>query len=175
MRRFITAWKAFWRILFSADAATAWDECIRGEVPASRPAPVPEAPVEAGGILPDAVYTLVLLQREGRLVDFLEEEIDGYSDEQVGAAVRRIHAGCRQVLAENFGVTAIQDAAEGDAIEVPSGFDPGAIRLTGNVSGAPPFRGTLQHRGWKVTKVDFPARHAKLDPTIICPAEVELP
>src|SRR5262245_3785422 len=34
---------------------------------------------------------LALLQREGRLLDFLLEDIQGYGNDQIGAAVRDIH------------------------------------------------------------------------------------
>ncbi len=45
-----------------------------------------------------AVQMLALLQRDGRLVDFLAENISAYPDVQLGAAVRTIHDTCRQVL-----------------------------------------------------------------------------
>src|SRR5207253_6846543 len=35
-----------------------------------------------------AVQLLAILQREGRLLDFLQEDVDGYADAQIGAAVR---------------------------------------------------------------------------------------
>ncbi|MGD1082228.1 MAG: DUF2760 domain-containing protein [Candidatus Sulfotelmatobacter sp.] len=38
-----------------------------------------------------AVQMLALLQRDGRLVDFLEEDVSSYPDGQLGAAVRSIH------------------------------------------------------------------------------------
>jgi hypothetical protein len=175
MGRFGVAWKAFWRILGSSEAAERWLALVRGAQvePAARPA---EAPAGKPGkeISADAVYTLVLLQREGRLVDFLQEDIEAYGDEQVGAAVRQIHAGCRKVLAEHFALEAIRAEPEGSRVQVPRGFDPGEIRLTGAVAGEAPFNGTLRHRGWRVTKVDFPERHANLDPALICPAEVEI-
>ena len=40
-----------------------------------------------------ALRLLALLQQEGRLVDFLEEDLAPYSDVQVGSAVRAIHGG----------------------------------------------------------------------------------
>ena len=45
-----------------------------------------------------AAQLLQLLQKHGRLVDFIFEDIDTYSDEQVGAGVRVVHQGCRKVL-----------------------------------------------------------------------------
>ena len=38
-------------------------------------------------------------------------------------------------------------------MEVPAGFDAGRYRLTGNVTGEPPFRGRLVHPGWEATDV----------------------
>jgi len=46
-------------------------------------------PARADRFNEGAVYTLMLLQREGRLVDFLQEDLSGFSDEQIGVAVRQ--------------------------------------------------------------------------------------
>jgi len=178
MGRFATAWKAFWGILRSPQRAADWQALV-GKPPAeeeeSPAGKVEEAkPEPETGLSGDAVYTLVLLQREGRLVDFLQENIEGYSDAQVGAAVRQIHANCRKVLDKNFGVAPVREEQENGAVDVPPSFDPRHVRLLGNPSGEPPFQGVLKHRGWRATKVDFPQRHAKLDPAIIQPAEVEV-
>lgn len=124
----------------------------------------------------DAVLQLLaLLQKEGRFIDFLEEDLAPYSDAQVGAAVRPIHEGCRQVLRERFTLERIYSEEEGAEIVVPEDFDRDSVRLTGNVQGKPPFRGTLQHGGWRVNKVDLPPAPAGLDSRIIAPAEVEIP
>jgi hypothetical protein len=120
-----------------------------------------------------ALRLLALLQQEGRLVDFLEEDIAPYDDAQVGAAVRSIHQGCRQVLRERVQLERIIDKEDGATLEVPEGFDPAAIRVTGNVAGSPPFRGTLEHAGWRAVKVTLP--DSNTDPAIIAPAEVEVP
>ena len=122
----------------------------------------------------EAVYTLVMLQREGRLIDFLLENIDAYSDAQVGAAARQIHAGCANVLQQCFEVVPIREESEGSRVELPDDFDPRHIRLTGRTDTEPPFAGVLRHRGWRATKVDFPRRHALLDASVICPAEIEM-
>src|SRR5207302_182838 len=120
-----------------------------------------------------AVQLLALFQREGRLVDFLREDIQPYEDTQIGAAVREIHKACRQVLAEHLALEPVLNGQEGDEVTIPEGFDPSAIRLTGNVGGEPPFRGSLRHAGWRVTRASFPARRAR-DPHLIAPAEVEI-
>lgn len=121
-----------------------------------------------------ALQLLAFLQQEGRLLDFVEEEIDGYSDEQVGAAARTIHSGCRKALHERMKVTRLHDADDGATIEIGADYDPQQVRLTGNVHGEPPFRGTLEHGGWRVTDLKLPERTGG-DPTIVAPAEVEIP
>jgi hypothetical protein len=131
--------------------------------PAAPPPPSPAA----------ALHLLGLLQQEARLVDFIEEDIDGYSDEQVGAAVRSIHSGCRKVLHEHVRLQRIFAAEDGSDTVIDKGFDPAAVRLTGNVTGELPFRGTLQHGGWRATEVSLP--ETTIDPSIIAPAEVEIP
>jgi hypothetical protein len=134
------------------------------------PPPPPAKPT------PDAaVQLLALFQREGRLVDFLREDIQPYEDTQIGAAVREIHKACRQVLAEHLTLEPVLNGQEGDEVTIPAGFDPSAIRLTGNVSGEPPFRGSLRHTGWRAAQVKLPAQPAGQDPKIVAPAEVEIP
>ncbi len=121
-----------------------------------------------------AVALLAVLQREGRLIDFIREDIAEYSDAQVGAAVRSIHASCRRVLDEHLALEPVRTEDEGARVLVETGFDASAVRLTGNVSGKPPFRGVLRHRGWRTRRVDLPADPASQDPTIVAPAEVEI-
>lgn len=121
-----------------------------------------------------AVQLLALLQRDGRLVDFLREDMQSYDDAQIGAAVRTIHEACRQVLAEHLQLEPVLSGREGEEVTVPEGFDPSAIRLTGNVSGHPPFRGALRHAGWRASRVTLPDQPAGQDPRIVAPAEVEI-
>src|SRR5215475_5974849 len=64
---------------------------------AARTTAVPEksgADASDSDALDRAVQMLALLQRDGRLVDFLEEDISAYPDGQLGAAVRSIHSSC---------------------------------------------------------------------------------
>lgn len=120
-----------------------------------------------------ALRLLALLQKEGRLVDFLEEDIQPYTDAQVGAAVRAIHAGCRKALHERMEIARIYPEDDGATVEVASGFDPASVRLTGNVHGQPPFHGVLQHGGWRATHVSLP-KTAGVDAAVLAPAEVEV-
>lgn len=148
------------------------------EAPPARSIPVMEPPKVAPPPKPTPAPALALLsslQTEGRLVDFLQENITPYSDDQIGAAVRAIHEGCRKALVERMGFEPVLRGNEGDEITVPEGFDPSAIRLTGNITGHPPFRGTLRHHGWRAIKVKLAERPAGQDPNIIAPAEVEIP
>ena len=44
--------------------------------------------------------TLMLLQKHARLIDFIYEKIDHYSDEEIGAGARVIHQGCQKIFKE---------------------------------------------------------------------------
>jgi len=175
------ALSCFFRILFrrplSADvleivggAAAGGGGAAAKALPASKGGAKGAALSEADARRAGAVTLLAVLQREGRLVDFVLEEIEGFDDAQVGAAVRDIHKGVRRALTEHVALEAILGDAEGSAVTVPAGFDAAAIRLTGAVAGAPPFEGTLRHHGWRAKKVDLP-RGAE---GIVAPAEVEV-
>jgi hypothetical protein len=141
-----------------------------------KPAPgEPEKPAAAPSVVDEkAVHILSILQKKGRLIDFLNEDIGGYQDSQIGAAVRNIHKGCREALAEYFELKPVIKENEGAVVTVEKGFDPSAVRLTGNVAGAPPFKGTLAHSGWRVVKTNLPPIPQSQDTSIIEPAEVEL-
>jgi hypothetical protein len=121
-----------------------------------------------------AVLMLSVLQREGRLVDFLQESIDGFSDGQIGAAVRDIHRGCRKALAEHVQLEPVMTEPDGATVKIAAGFDASRVRLVGNVAGKPPFTGALRHPGWRGAKVTLPRLDGEHDATVIAPAEVEL-
>jgi len=159
------------RILGDPEFARQTAGLLHPTPPAVKPAPV-ELPPErrhASGLA-----VLSLLQREGRLIDFLQEDVAAFSDAEVGAAARVVHAGCRKAFNEHFSVEPVLKDAEGATIQVPAGFDAQRIRLTGNVAGQPPFRGTLKHHGWAATSVRLPAVSETLDPRVLVAAEVEL-
>jgi hypothetical protein len=121
----------------------------------------------------ESLRLLGVLQRDGRLLDFLNEDIAGYDDAQIGAAVRDIHRDCKKTLDKYVDLAPVLDKEEGSNVDVPAGFNPGEIRLTGNVKGQPPFKGSLAHRGWKAMEVRAPAPDPGNE-MIIAPAEVEL-
>jgi Domain of unknown function (DUF2760) len=164
VQRLSLAFRCFWLVLTNQ---------ARAEQIAAALKP-PESVVSPADPLPvGAIQLLSLLQREGRLIDFLNEDITAYGDAQIGAAVRDIHRGCRQVLDEYVQVKPIVEQEEESRLEVPVGFDPAEIRLTGNVHGEPPFHGTLKHHGWMVGKIKLPEGTAS-NQRVVAPAEVEV-
>jgi len=138
-------------------------------------APKLEADKPSPESLDRAVQMLALLQRDGRLVDFLQEDVSAYPDGQLGAAVRSIHASCSEVLERYIKLEPILSSEEDQPVTVPVGFDPAAIKLVGNVTGEPPIRGLLRHRGWRVTGVTLPSLPQGSGKAIVAPAEVEVP
>jgi len=160
------ACKAFFRVL--GDAATA--ERIR---PLLEPPAVEAA--RPARLSPEPLRLLALLQREGRLLDFLLEDIQAAADDQVGAGVRELHRKAQTIIKEHLVLEPVMAENEGETVEVPANFDPSAIRLTGNVTGQPPFRGVLQHHGWRVKNYTLPAPPEGQDQFVLAPAEVELP
>lgn len=163
MARVISAFKAFWSVLLNNAAPTAIED-----TPAPIDTTLSMADFEAG-----AVYSLNLLQREGRLIDFLQEDITPYSDAQIGAAVREIHAGCRKTLTDHFDIQpVVKGSAEGETCTAPDQFDPAVFRLTGSIPKNPPYQGTLRHCGWQADKVSLPKRTGKHNPTVVAPAEI---
>ncbi len=121
-----------------------------------------------------ACRILSLLQNKGRLIDFLQEDITRYPDDQIGAAIRYVHEDCRNALSEYITFAPVMSEKEGEAIVVSEGFDPSEIRLTGNITGTPPFKGSLQHPGWKITQINLPGLPKGQKHTVIAPAEVEI-
>jgi hypothetical protein len=134
------------------------------------PPPPPPPPKPS----PEPLLLLTLMQREGRLIDFLLENVDGADNETLGAGVRSIHQACQKVLKEHLDMEPVLKGEEKSTVEVPVGFDPSAIRLTGNVTGAPPFKGSLEHHGWRVTKIKLNKPAEGQDAFVVAPAEVEL-
>ncbi len=120
------------------------------------------------------VQLLGLLQREGRLLDFLQEDIEPYDDAQIGAAVRQVHRGCRAALNDALGLKPVLDAPEGSQVEIEEDFDPTKIRLIGNIHGSPPYKGVIRHSGWRFTKINLPKWTGKDRTDILAPAEVEI-
>lgn len=143
------------------------------EEPAVVDAPPPPPPTPVDPPETAALRLLATLQDDGRLIDFLTEEVAPYSDEQIGAATRGIHESLGKALRACVSVEPVMTGSEGDEVTVPAGFDPASVRLVGSVSGKPPFRGVLRHAGWRVTTIAIPERRGQ-DDRILAPAEVEI-
>jgi hypothetical protein len=174
LSRISAAFSSFFSILFSGvlpeSVATAF-----GYAKSKPVAPPPPEPPKVK-LTDGALQILQTLQRDARLIDFLMEDIAGYADDQVGAAVRSVHADSKASLARHVTLAPVIDGVEGtnhklDASKAP---DPNRIKLIGNVpaSGKVPG-GTLRHRGWQAVSVNLPVM-GKQDVSIIAPAEIEI-
>ena len=168
-----------WRILTSAAFAAKVTSLLAGADAASM---TPSKPIVPATSVPlpkplrsDAVTLLASLQREGRLIDFLMEPIDAYSDAQVGAAVRDIHRDCSGMLERQFAIRPVLDQAENSVVTIGANAKNGRIKLTGKVSDVTQASGTLVHHGWLVTKTDVPIWTGDVDAaSVIVAAEVEV-
>jgi hypothetical protein len=179
-RLFVLSWVAFFRTLFDGAFAAGVVRLRGGEPALPAETKTTEEKVAKESVVlreatPDAALQLLaLLQREGRFVDFLQEDMASFSDAQIGGAARVVHDGCRKAIAEHLPLAPVRSEEEGASITLEKGFDAASVRLTGNVAGQPPFRGSLAHRGWRVREVKLPKMAEGHDPTIVAPAEVEL-
>lgn len=171
-KRWKYAFRAFFSLIFHGRIANDILDAFRPASPASAAAPTP--PAASIDTTDRAVQTLALLQRDGRLIDFLMEDLSGYPDAQIGAAVRDVHAGARAALTRYFTLGPVLDANEGAQVSVERGSDPARIKVVGNTTGSPPFRGLLRHRGWEAAAVQLPPLPGT-GRSVVAPAEVEIP
>ena len=178
--RLIRAFQMFFAVLFGRTVApiAAEEQKSLHEAPPEVVATVVDTTaLERKAEVRGALQLLSILQREGRLCDFLAEPIEGYADAQIGAVVRDIHRGLGKALLEYLPTEPVMHDREEARVRVDIGFDPRSIRLTGHVVGEPPYTGTLRHHGWRVKEVKLPQLvrgDADLDLTVVAPAEVEL-
>jgi hypothetical protein len=175
------AWVCFFRVVFDGSfASRAWAAQAPRALPPS-PAPslsLAPAPSPALSLAPPptrALQLLSLLQREGRLVDFLQQDITTFPDADIGAAARVVHDGCRKALRAHATIEPVRPEDEGARVTLDQGFAPDEVKLTGGVGGQPPYAGVLRHRGWRATRLDLPDMMPGYDARILAPAEVELP
>jgi hypothetical protein len=203
MNRLVLAFSCFFRLLFGKKLrpeAADWLPDDRKALPAATPTKVvakkelivesmvdraPEKPApekapdkprksDAVAQREGALALLGLLQREGRLVDFLREPLDSFGDADIGAAARDVHRGCKKVLDQIFTLEPVMPGREDEKVSVPKGFDPSEVRLIGEAKGEPPFRGTLRHHGWRATDATLPQLSEGVDRAVVAPAEVEV-
>jgi hypothetical protein len=174
LNRIALAFRSFFALLFQGSLS---DELIRDlrltrreATPAPKPAAPPPPVVRASD---GALQMIAILQRDSRLVDFLMEDISGYADDQIGAAVRELHDQCRDSLARYVKLEPVIDGVEGTYAKAPS-KDPNLVKFVGNVPAKPPEGGTLRHKGWRAANVDLPTLGAKQDAAVVAPAEIEI-
>ena len=117
---------------------------------------------------------LNVLQRDSRLIDFLLEDLQGAEDTDIGAAVREIQVKAQASLKKHLVIEPVMKEEEETTVEVPKGFDPSQIQVTGNVAGEPPFKGTLKHAGWHVKEIHVTPPPEGQDEFVMQPAEVEI-
>ena len=161
------SWLCFFRVLADGSfASRVWD--ARRALPPSKPEPAHAPSSDA------ALQLLALFQREGRLVDFLEQEIAPFSDAEIGATARVVHEGCRKALRAHVKLSPVRSEEEGVSVTLAAGFDPSEVKLSGNVAGSAPYKGVLRHRGWRAKDLILPSAVKGHDPTVIAAAEVEL-
>ena len=173
MSRISAAFRSFFSILFSGELPedVAREFGYEKPKPAPPPVEVPKIKVSDG-----ALQILGILQRDARLIDFLMEDIAGYADDQIGAAVRSVHTESRTALTRHVKLAPVIDGVEGtfqklDASKAP---DPNRIKLVGNVPASGKVAGALlRHRGWVASSIDLPPL-GKQDPTALFPAELEV-
>jgi Domain of unknown function (DUF2760) len=160
-------------LLLLAILARPKAEGIRPGAKTVSPSPPTLSPNQSNA---EVVNFLAILQEKGRLVDFLMDDIKGYSDAQVGAAGRVMHEGCKAVLLEHFGIRPVREESEGSKVTVPAGYAPDEYRLVGKIRGEAPFSGVLVHHGWRTEWVKLPRLLRTGDDRLptIAPSEVEL-
>jgi hypothetical protein len=172
-----TALRAFFRVLFNREIATGVQSLLAGQQPSTPPIPT-VAPAPAPVVLPtsqrsEALTLLATLQREARLLDFLNEDLTGFNDAQVGAVVRDIHRDAKKVVERLFAVRPLATESEGSPITVSTDVDAAKIRVLGNVTGT--AQGTLLHAGWQATRCEVPAwTGTPAQRLILMPSEVEV-
>jgi hypothetical protein len=176
------AWRCFLRVLTDARFAETVSELSAGSVeprrlapsaPVASPPPVTSSPPAAPAATA-ALQLLSLLQREGRLVDFLQQDITSFPDADVGAAARVVHEGCRRALRTHARIEPVRAENEGTLVRLEAGFDADRVKLVGDVHGQPPYAGILRHRGWRAETLELPQIMGGHDARVLAPAEVEL-
>ncbi len=189
----VLAFISFWKLLFGAklpagaakflpEPAAALPAGPEKIVPEKVPEKVVERVVEksapkqnsAAQQREGALALLALLQREGRFVDFISEELGTADDADIGAAVRAVHRGCKKVFDQVLSLEPVMPGEEETKVSVPKGFDPAEIRLIGEAKGEAPYKGTLRHHGWRAVETKLPSLAEGVDRSVIAPAEVEL-
>lgn len=186
-RRIGLAFGVFFRILFDgvfAGKLKAWSSGAPTEERKSLPPEAPiAAPPQAAAASPEelagaaeagAVILLGLMQAEGRFIDFVQQDLTGFEDAEIGAVARIVHKGCSKVLHDYLEIEPIRSEPEGQNVSLPAGFDPSQVKLTGNLGAGDNVQGVLRHKGWRAASVRLPRLVDARGAYVLCPAEIEL-
>lgn len=174
------SWVCAFRVLFDGQyaarvAALSAPRSEPEELPAaaSRAAPASAGVASSEPSAPTgALQLLALLQREGRFIDFIQQDVAAFGDADVGAAARVVHEGCRKALRGHARIVTVRTEAEGAPLVLENASPD--VKLVGNVAGAAPYRGVLRHRGWRVEELTLPKLLGSHDPRLVAAAELEL-
>jgi hypothetical protein len=177
LSRIGSAFKSFFSILFSGvlpeDVANEFGYVRKGAAKTA-PSPAAAAPVKQLQPSDGAAQILGILQRDGRLVDFLMEDISGATDDQIGAAVRNLQEQCRDSLGRYVKLSPVIDGVEGSYTKIETN-DPAMVKLLGNVPATGKAQGgILRHKGWKADRIELPALKASQNNSVVAPAEIEI-
>jgi len=146
----VVATKAFFKLMFNRELSDSFQQLVDGKaLPAPKAETAKSAPAKPAAP-----------PKPSR-----SDAID-YSDEQVGAAAREVLEESGKVINRMFALQPVSSAEDGSEISTPESFDPAEYRLTGNVTGEPP---------WKATKCEVPAWSGSAKAkNIVAPVEIEI-
>lgn len=121
-----------------------------------------EAPIATKDEDDTSIVTFIsMLQEKGRILDFAMDDIEKYSDEEVGRVARVVHQGIRDVFVSTTGVRPLHKGLEGEVIKINENDDFSMYKMLGTGTGNPPFSGTVVHRGWIAEKLVIPKSSLK--------------
>ena len=192
--RFIKAVRAFFSALFIPGAADCIDDALRlnkfakrnkqqASSKSAKKSPLSIAPKESptgssrgdygksATSRSDALTLLAVMQKESRILDLIFDDLDGYSDEQIGGASRQVLRDLRDCLDSHLKIESLVDNQEGDVVQIPDAASPIRWKVIGDASAQ---SGTLTHAGYVAKKVALPEwTGTEESASIIAPAEVD--
>lgn len=124
-------------------------------------------------IPPAAYQILYMLQKEGRLIDMLHENISEYDDETLGGAFRKLHEDLSGILKERLIIEPVLNEEEGSTVTLET-IDPESVKVSGHVPEKGPYTGELVHRGWRLKECKLPELVDGWKGDVIAPAEIEI-
>lgn len=137
--------------------------------------PIPASEERVNG----ALQMLRILQEGSGLVDFLTEDLNRYSDQQLSQGIRGMQPQARETLLRVVHLEPIVAKAEGEVHELPKEpaqrLAEGSLRLEGRPMDFEAIHeGVLRHRGWKAGEIRLMTPPLAQHPTVIHPAVYEI-